>query len=267
MSMALKIWMVCTLFRLPYLDEASWNKLFPHKNPLYTFKAFQSAAARFPGFLSEGDDTTRRRELAAFLANIAQETSGGWDAAPGGYYAWGLYFVVEKKGATGGPDALPVYADTTKHTYPPVPGQAYYGRGPAQLSWNYNYGQFSQAWFGDKDVLLKDPGRLERDPELAMASAIWFWMTPQAPKPSCHQVMGGAWTPSPDDQAKGRFPGFGATVNIINGGVECGAGKDQERTLHRYAYYRYFCAFLRVSPGDHVGCADTESYTSTLVHK
>ncbi|TDW96759.1 chitinase [Dinghuibacter silviterrae] len=233
---------------LPVLiNSADWDHLFPHRNALYTFQAFQSAAARFPGFLSETDDTLRRRELAAFLANVSQETSGGWDKAPGGYCAWGLYFVSEGKGT---------YADTTKPAYPPAPGQAYYGRGPVQLSWNYNYGQFSQAFFGDKDVLLKDPGRMERDPELAMASAVWFWMTPQAPKPSCHQVMSGEWTPNPEDRAKGRVPGFGATVNIINGGVECGTGQDQERTLHRYQFYRYFCAYLHVSPGENVGCAD-----------
>lgn len=243
------IWLFLLLLPQTHLDinQAGWDRLFPHRNALYTFQAFQSAAACFPGFLAEDSDTLRRRELAAFLANIAQETSGGWDKAPGGYYAWGLYFVSEGKGA---------YSDTSKHAYPPVQGQAYYGRGPAQLSWNVNYGQFSQAWFGDKDILLKDPGRLERDPELAMASAIWFWMTPQTPKPSCHQVMSGEWAPAADDQAKGRLPGFGATVNIINGGLECGTGKDEDRTLHRYQYYRYFCAFLRVSPGEHIGCAD-----------
>ena len=65
-----------------YLDAASWDKLFPHRDPLYTFQAFQAAAARFPGFLSEAASEGRRRELAAFLANIAQETSGGWAQAP-----------------------------------------------------------------------------------------------------------------------------------------------------------------------------------------
>jgi hypothetical protein len=243
------IWLFLLLLPRPHpdIDSADWARLFPHRNTLYTFQAFQSAVARFPGFLSENDDTLRRRELAAFLANIAQETSGGWDQAPGGFCAWGLYFVAEKKGT---------YADTTKPAYPPVPGQVYYGRGAAQLSWNYNYGQFSEAMYGDKNVLLKDPGRVERDPDLAMASAVWFWMTPQVPKPSCHQVMSGEWVPTADDRTKGRVPGFGATVNIINGGVECGSGTDRAQTLHRYQYYRYFCAYLKVSPGEHVGCAD-----------
>lgn len=32
----------------------------------------------------------------------------------------------------------------------------YYGRGPLQLTWNYNYGQVSRAIFGD-NRLLNDP--------------------------------------------------------------------------------------------------------------
>ncbi len=93
---------------------------------------------------------TKKRELAAFLANIAQETSGGWDDAPGGYFAWGLYFIEENNKGNGNN-----YTDIAKTAYPPTEGQAYYGRGPKQLSWNYNYGQFSEAWFGDKKYTLK----------------------------------------------------------------------------------------------------------------
>ena len=33
--------------------------------------------------------------------------------------------------------------------YPCSPGKQYYGRGAKQLSWNYNYGAFSVAMFGD----------------------------------------------------------------------------------------------------------------------
>jgi hypothetical protein len=38
---------------------------------------------------------------------------------------------------------------------------------------------------------------------------MWFWMTPQSPKPSAHDVMAGRWTPSAADRAAGRKPGFG----------------------------------------------------------
>ena len=33
--------------------------------------------------------------------------------------------------------------------------QKYYGRGAKQLSWNYNYGAFSVAMFGDVHTLLR----------------------------------------------------------------------------------------------------------------
>lgn len=37
---------------------------------------------------------------------------------------------------------------TTPHDlWPPTDGMKYYGRGPFQLSWNYNYGQFSTVAF------------------------------------------------------------------------------------------------------------------------
>ena len=208
-----------------YLNQKEWNELFPHRygiglkdsvndNPdFYSFKTFLYAAKIFPAFLSEGDETIQKRELAAFLANIAQETSGGWQTAPGGYFKWGLYFLQESNN-----DKTNFYNDTSKKNYPGVEGKYYFGRGPKQLTWNYNYGQFSEAWFGSKDTLLQHPELLSKDPVLSFASAIWFWMTPQFPKPSCHDIMVGKWIPNANDTLKGRMPGFGATVNVINGG-------------------------------------------------
>jgi basic endochitinase B len=249
-----------------YLNAAKWNELFPNRlgfdakkrkknsNDFFSYKAFLTAAHVFPEFLS-GDAFTQKRELAAFLANIAQETSGGWAEAPGGYFKWGLCFCEEKQ-----ENGTNIYADTTKKNYPPVAGKAYYGRGPKQLSWNYNYGQFSEAWFGCKDTLLQHPEMLSSDPVLSFASAIWFWMTPQYPKPSCHDIMIGKWKPTDADLQKGRIPGFGATVNVINGGVECGIGKDLEKTSYRYQYYQYFCNFFGVLPGENISCSNQKPF-------
>lgn len=244
-----------------YLNEKKWNDLFPRRygiglkdslnnNPdFYSFKTFVRAAKLFPSFVAVGDDSTQKRELAAFLANIAQETSGGWDNALGGYFKWGLYFLEERQDASKN-----TYNDTSKKNYPGIEGKYYFGRGPKQLTWNYNYGQFSEAWYGSKDTLLDHPEYLSNDPLLSFASAIWFWMTPQFPKPSCHDIMTGKWTPTQDDIQKGRLPGFGATVNVINGGVECGSGTDIPKTKYRYEYYQYFCNYFHVSPGDNITC-------------
>jgi hypothetical protein len=248
------------------LTEAKWNELFPNRHgfklqkgkksisDFYSFKAFVAASKAFPEFV-KGNKTTQKRELAAFLANIAQETSGGWAEAPGGYFRWGLYFVEEKQ------DSLfNSYADFSKKNYPPCPGKNYFGRGPKQLSWNYNYGQFSEAWFGSKDSLLLHPEWLAEDAVLSFASAIWFWMTPQFPKPSCHDIMIGSWQPTTGDLQKGRVPGFGATVNVINGGVECGTGKNLEKTNYRYKYYQYFCQYFNVSPGENINCSNQQPF-------
>lgn len=39
--------------------------------------------------------------------------------------------------------------------------------------------------------LLARPDLVSTDPVVAWKAALWFWMTPQAPKPSCHAVMTG----------------------------------------------------------------------------
>jgi hypothetical protein len=251
-----------------YLTEAKWNDLFPHRygiglkdarhqNPdFYTFSAFAKAAGFFPHFLSDGNDESRKRELAAFLANIAQETSGGWQDAPGGYFKWGLYFLEENRDSS----EINRYADSTKKNYPPVPGAHYHGRGPLQLSWNYNYGKFSEMWFGRKEDLLENPDLLLKDPVLAFASAIWFWMTPQGQKPSCHDIMVGQWIPNGEDSLKGRMPGFGLVVNVINGVVECGHPQEMQKTHSRYLYYRYFCEYFQVNPGENISCGSQKPY-------
>ena len=253
-----------------HLNSKNWDKLFPNRygkgekytgknlRDFYSLKAFIKAAGYFPQFLSSKDTAIQKRELAAFLANIAQETSGGWETAPGGYFSWGLFFIDEVH--TGEPVQ---YADMTKPKYPPVAGKYYYGRGPKQLSWNYNYGQFSEAWFGNKDTLLLHPEKISSDPVLAFASAIWFWMTPQYPKPSCHEIMTGQWQPNDNDIANGRLQGFGATVNIINGGIECGLGNDLDKTTHRYKYYEYFCHYFNVSPGENIKCTYQKPFGSS----
>ena len=45
-------------------------------NGFYTYNAFLAAAQSFNGFGTTGDDTTRKRELAAFLAQTSHETTG-----------------------------------------------------------------------------------------------------------------------------------------------------------------------------------------------
>ncbi|MVT08980.1 glycoside hydrolase family 19 protein [Chitinophaga tropicalis] len=217
-------------------------------------------------FAGDGDLTTRKRELMAFLANISQETTGGWPTAPGGQYAWGLYFR-EEVGYEGTTNIG--YRDETNTLYPPAPGKSYHGRGPIQLSYNYNYGQASEFIFGNKNVLLANPEQVIADGVIAFETGIWFWMTPQYPKLSCHDVMiPGKWTPTSAQQAGNLKPGFGATVNIINGGVECGSGTENAKVLGRIGHYQRYTGIKQVSleldGGNNTancGCANMARFT------
>ncbi|WP_074407877.1 glycoside hydrolase family 19 protein [Aquimarina megaterium] len=212
----------------------------------------------YGSFLGEGSLETRKREITAFFANISHETTGGWSTAPGGQFSWGLHFREEPT------DASYASPDTN---YPPTPGKSYKGRGPIQLSYNYNYGPASEFIFGDKQILLDHPEKVIEDAALAFQTAIWFWMTPQYPKPSAHDVMVNKWTPNELDKTKNRIPGLGMTVNIINGGVECGQGTEKPQVLDRIGYYERFTGIYQIGTdmdGVHdlsdCGCKDMSKY-------
>lgn len=98
-------------------------------------------------------------------------------------------------------------------------------------------------------------------------------MTPQSPKPSIHDVTVGYFTPSSDDEAAGIKGGFGTTINIINGGVECRSTtpgvKLTEETVqatNREEYYKDFLNFFSVDTSNltnlscmNMGAFDTDS--------
>jgi basic endochitinase B len=223
--------------------------MFPHRNSLYTYDNLVTAVQKYSQFCNEGSEEQNKREAAAFLANIAHETTGGWDAAPDGRYAWGLHFIEEQNPQS-------IYCDPSNTRYQCVPGRSYHGRGPMQLSWNYNYGAVGEALNLD---LLNNPDLVKSDGVISFLTALWFWMTPQPPKPSCHQVMSGQWMPSGEDTSKGRVPGFGMTVNIINGGIECGKPTPPQ-VEDRMGFYQRFCEMLSVSMGESLYCDRMNPY-------
>ena len=241
----------------PVLTANQFNLFFPHRNKVYTYKGLKEAAAKFPLFLAEGNLKTRKNELAAFLAVIAQETTGGWAEAPGGPLSWGLVFVEEQACITGN---CPVYNSPGRSAYLPVTGKNYYGRGALQISYLYNYGEAGK----DLDLpLVEKPELLSEDPVVVFESAIWFWMRKQNNKPSCHEVITGAWQPSAEDVALNRKPGFGMVINIVNGGVECGTGRTADaasKARGRIDFYKYFTSKLKIEPDLDCDCATMGYY-------
>ena len=115
---------------------------------------------------------------------------------------------------------------------------------------NYNYGQAGKAIGAD---LINNPDLVATDPTILFKTAIWFWMTPQANKPSNHDVIIGNWRPSAADTSAGRVPGYGVITNIINGGLECGHGSDN-RVADRIGFYKRYCDILGVSYGNNLDC-------------
>lgn len=189
-------------------------------------------------FLKEGFKKDRKRELAAFLANLSHETGGGWATAPGGPLRWGLFWNENIAGRTGA--NMDAFVDpASAELYPGSPDKRYYGRGPIMLSWNFNYGLFSSIIYGDKSVLLDNPEIVAADGKIGFMTAILFWMTPQSPKPSAHDVMVGRWKPTPIEKFRGLGdPGFGTTIMVLNG-LEANLGETEGSPVQRRAgHYR-----------------------------
>jgi basic endochitinase B len=238
------------------LSKAQYEQLFPHHHPIYTYQALITASSAFPLFAGEGDPETRKRELVAFFAHIAHETTSGWPGAKGGPYGWGLVYTEEQACLDG---HCTQYNTGGTSPYKPVPGKSYYGRGPLQLTYAYNYGLAGDEL---QLPLLAKPELVSHDGVIAFKTALWFWMRAQKPKPSCHEVICGKWRPTPEDLRLGRKPGFGMTINIINGGVECNSSTPavKDLRLERIGFYRRFAALLEVPIDQDCDCAGMGAY-------
>ncbi|XVE73549.1 hypothetical protein DITRI_Ditri11bG0127400 [Diplodiscus trichospermus] len=232
------------------ISEDLFNTIFLHKDDsacparnFYTYDSFIQATERYPRFGFTGSLATRKREIAAFLAQISHETTGGWATAPDGPYAWGLCFKEEMNPPSN-------YCDSTNTQWPCYPGKSYKGRGPIQLSWNYNYGPAGLALGFDG---LRNPELVANNSLIAFETALWFWMTEQAPKPSCHDVMVGKYVPTAADLAANRTAGYGLVTNIINGALECGKPNDV-RVIDRIGFFKRYAELFNVDTGPNLDC-------------
>ena len=226
----------------------------------------KEAATYYPDFAAEGSMEDRLRELAAFLANTSHETTGAWqtyalDPALGARYHYGYCFK-EEVGCEN-QTSCTQYCDSanTEYGYACSLGTTYHGRGPIQFTWNYNYGAMSEVLYGNNDyTLLENPSILVTDAVISYRSALWFWMTVQAPKPSAHDVMIGNYSA---EASKNRYPGFGMTINIINGGLECGTDDFAEaKNKNRLGFYLAYLKVLGDAYGSEIAPWVTESSTS-----
>ncbi|MFI6403691.1 glycoside hydrolase family 19 protein [Streptomyces sp. NPDC050548] len=202
------------------VSEAQFNQMFPSRNSFYTYSGLTAALSAYPGFANTGSDTTKKQEAAAFLANVSHETGG-------------LVYIVEQNTAN-----YPTYCNWNEPYGCPAGQSAYYGRGPLQISWNFNYKAAGDALGID---LLNNPWLVQNDSAVAWKTALWYWNTQSGP---------GSMTPH---NAIVNGAGFGQTIRSINGSVECD-GKSPAQVQSRVDAYNRFTSILGTTPGGNLYC-------------
>jgi chitinase len=202
------------------VSEAQFNQMFPSRNSFYTYSGLTAALSAYPGFATTGSATVQKQEAAAFLANVSHETGG-------------LVYIVEQNTAN-----YPHYCDTSQSYGCPAGTAAYYGRGPIQLSWNFNYKAAGDALGID---LLDNPNLVQTDPAVSWKTGLWYWDTQSGP---------GTMTPH---NAMVNGAGFGETIRSINGSIECNGGNPAQ-VQSRVNAYLSFTSILGVPAGNNLSC-------------
>jgi predicted chitinase/chitodextrinase len=202
------------------VSEAQFNQMFPNRIAFYSYAGLIDAIKKYPAFTTTGSDTVKKQEAAAFLANINHESGG-------------LVYTEELNQAN-----WPLYCDASQSYGCPAGQSAYHGRGPIQLSWNFNYKAAGDALGID---LLRNPDRVKNEASVAYQTAVWYWMTQRGP---------GTMTPH-DAMVNSR--GFGETIRSINGSLECNGGNPAQVQSRVDAYNR-FASILGVTPGANLYC-------------
>ncbi|PIN18440.1 putative chitinase [Handroanthus impetiginosus] len=178
----------------------------------YTRAAFLEALGSYQQFGRVGSVDDSKREIAAFFAHVTHETGH-------------LCYIEEIDGPSRD------YCDESNTQYPCAPNKGYYGRGPIQLSWNFNYGPAGNSIGFDG---LNNPEIVATDRIISFKTALWYWMN------NCHNLI-----------ISGQ--GFGATIRAINGALECDGG-NADTVSSRVRYYTQYCNQLQVDPGNNLRC-------------
>ncbi|WP_315903219.1 glycoside hydrolase family 19 protein [Photobacterium sp. TY1-4] len=262
------------------VSEQQWDHRFPERNAAYTYTNFLKAVGKFEGFCATytdhraaASDAICAKSLAVMFAHFTQETGAHNPHSPNEEWRQGLYFVREAGcsddvGSCGYNSECAATNWQTEQwpcgTTPDGHYVKYFGRGAKQLSYHYNYGPFSDFIFNDVRVLLNNPDQVAST-WLNLASAVFFFVYPQPPKPSMLHVIDGTWQPTATDITEKRTSGFGVTTMIINGGIECTLDTEKPQSVNRIKYYRGHAAALGVPiPADEqLGCAGMKPFKKT----
>ena len=197
-------------------EDPSFNNIWNRNKPI------EEEIIDLGSFLNGPSKEDNLRELSAFFAHVAHETQDM-------YYKEEIAYTNR-----------PTKAYTQRGTaYDGIKGTSYHGRGPLQISWNYNYGLISSLIYGDPKILLEEPEQVSEKGKVGYMSAIAYWMLPQGSKPSCHQVMQKEWKPNQKHKNLGmKEASFGVTINIIHGKAESNKTiRTDKRVRNRVEHY------------------------------
>ncbi|MGO1191942.1 glycoside hydrolase family 19 protein [Vibrio casei] len=242
-------------------SQSDWDYMTQMAAPEYTYTRFLRAIGKFSAFCGEytdgrDSDAICKKSIVTAFAHFSQETGGhiskeNTSDNPLALEEWQQALVhVREMGWVEGQAGYTTGCgqdDWQNKRWPCAVGEGYFGRGAKQLSYHFNYGAFSEVMYdGDATVLLNNPG-LVADSWLNLASAIWFFLTPQAPKPAMLHVIDRTWVPSQRELDAGIGYGFGTTINIINGGIECGEqNKNKGQPVNRIRYWEGLAAHFQI---------------------
>jgi len=234
---------ICTTL----FTQSIFDTLAPRAVAPYSYTGFCNAVINWnrnnpiPIFSGE-TDTEKKNELAAFLGHVLHE-SHDFQAAreysqcktfttdsvgkvyckPVGYNG-GTYtdpYCSLQHTPTTNPDGCacaPVTESTSMPGYVEA-DKLFFGRGPLQNSWNYNYKKLSDALRAESVDICAAPDLVATNEEYAWISAFLFWTTSTgAVDTTCGQAV----------KCEGSF---GSTLNVINGGLECPAISGHESTI------------------------------------
>ncbi len=254
--------------------QAFVSAVAPNPNLLYgnVGTNFLAAAAAFPQFANGSDCTNNKLELSAFWANATQES--GYN--PSGTQLQSLYYINELA-CLNVDGTIPITNTIARCAYcqvnspspyvqcvpSAIPTLQFFGRGPLQLSWNYNYQDFNNyikamvcpsgyeifglpaQFCSEENYLVTNPSAVAANGALALASALWFWNT---------QKGNAGITPH---QAMQLGKGFGYTIKAINGGLECVQGAEgRPAAINRGRLFNQINTLLNVSAVGPTDCLD-----------
>ncbi|KAG6664569.1 hypothetical protein CIPAW_02G102100 [Carya illinoinensis] len=193
----------------------------------YTRAAFINALGSYKQFGKIGSADDSKREIAAFFTHATHETGSFCHIEERNDPATENYCNAKKTGSICCRAMVEILSEYPQ--YPCNPSKRYYGRGPLQITWNYNYAQAGSNKGFDG---LNSPETVATDTVVSFKAAMWHWMT------SVQQYVS---------------QGFGATIKAINGDVECN-GKEPAKVQSRIDKYTQYCQQFGVAPGENLSC-------------